>query len=81
MSQAHQKGMTYALVKIVNESDKVIPKKLENELLNFSSYGAGNFWVDYHNTAQPGRKYDYNIYLNFKQIDISPDQSREKRNY
>jgi len=78
MTQAHQQGMTYALVKIVNETDKVIPKKLEDELLNFSSYGASNFWVDYHNQAQPGRNYDYNIYLKFKQINITPDQMREK---
>jgi len=78
MNLAHQKGMTYALVKIVNETDKVIPKKLEDELLNFSSYGASNFWVDYHNKKQPGKIYDYNIYLKFKKIDISPDQIRDK---
>lgn len=78
MNVAHQKGMTYALVQIVNETDKVIPQKLEDELLNFSSYGASNFWVDYHNKKQPGKNYDYNIYLKFKQINITPDQVREK---
>jgi hypothetical protein len=78
MNQAHQNGMTYALVKIVNETDKIIPKKLSDELLNFSSYGASNFWVDYHNRPQQGRQYDYTINLKFKQINITPDQSREK---
>jgi len=78
MQQAHQRGMTYALVKIVNETDKIIPKKLEEELLNFSSYGANNFWVDYHNQKHPGKQYDYTINLKFKQINISPNQERDK---
>ena len=78
MNQAHQRGMTYALVKIVNETNKIIPQRLSDELLNFSSYGANNFWVDYHNHPQQGRAYDYTINLKFKQIDITPDQAREK---
>ncbi len=78
MQQAHERGMTYALVKIVNETNKVIPKKLQDELLNFSSYGASNFWVDYHNKKQGGRQYDYTIKLKFKQINLSPDQERDK---
>ena len=78
MQQAHQRGTTYAYVKITNETNKIIPKKLQDELLNFSSYGASNFWVDYHNKKQPGRQYDYTIDLKFKQINISPDQEREK---
>ncbi len=78
MQQAHERGMTYALVKIVNETNKVIPKKLQDELLNFSSYGASNFWVDYHNKKQAGKQYDYTIKLKFKQINLSPDQERDK---
>lgn len=78
MQLAHQRGTSYALVKIVNETDKIIPRKLQDELLNFSSYGANNFWVDYHNKKQAGRQYDYIINLKFKQINVSPDQEREK---
>ena len=78
MQQAHQRGTTYAFVKISNESDKIIPKRLQDELLNFSSYGANNFWVDYHSTKQAGKHYDYTTDLKFKQILISPDQDREK---
>ncbi len=78
MVEAHRRGMTYALVSIKNQTDKVIPKNLENELLNFSSYGASNFWVDYHNKALQGLKYDYKINLIFTDINISPDQQREK---
>ncbi len=78
MQQAHERGTTYAFVKISNETDKVIPKKLEDELLNFSSYGADNFWVAYHNKKLTGKYYDYTINLKFKQINISPDQDREK---
>jgi len=78
MDTAHRKGMTYALVDIINQTDKVIPRKLEDELLNFSSYGASNFWVDYHNKPIQGLNYDYKINLLFTGINISPDQQREK---
>ncbi len=78
MSQAHQRGMTYALVEIVNNTNKIIPKKLQNELLNFSSYGASNFWVDYHNKPVQNLRYDYDIKLRFTNIAIGPDQQREK---
>ena len=78
MNQAHQKGMTYALVEIKNETNKIIPRRLQDELLNFSSYGASNFWVDYHNKAVKNLLYDYKINLKFRQIEISPDQAREK---
>jgi hypothetical protein len=78
MDVAHRKGTTYALVEIKNQTDKVIPRRLEDELLNFSSYGASNFWVDYHNRPVRGLKYDYKINLIFTGIDISPDQQREK---
>ncbi len=78
MNQAHQKGMTYALVEIKNNSDKIIPRRLSEELLNFSSYGASNFWVDYHNKPVHNLNYEYKINLNFTQIQIGPDQAREK---
>ncbi len=78
MNQAHQKGMTYALVEIKNNSNKIIPRRLSDELLNFSSYGASNFWVDYHNKPVKNLQYDYKINLNFTQIQISSDQEREK---
>ena len=78
MIVAHQKGTTYALVEIKNETQKVIPQKLEEELLNFSSYGASNFWVDYHTRPEQGVNYDYKINLIFTGLDVSPDQLREK---
>ena len=78
MHQAHQKGMTYALVEVINQTNKIIPKQLHDDLLNFSSYGANNFWVDYHSKPVANMVYDYKINLKFKQINISPDQSREK---
>jgi len=78
MTQTHQRGMTYALVEIKNETNKIIPKQLQVDILNFSSYGANNFWVEYHNYGVANLQYDYKINLKFKQIDISPDQAREK---
>ena len=78
MDMAHQRGMTYAVVEIENKTDRIIPQKLQDEILNFGSYGASNFWVDYHHKKVNGLNYDYLIQLQFTQINISPDQEREK---
>ncbi len=78
MELVHQRGMTYTLVNIENQTDKIIPEKLQDELLNFSSYGANNFWVTYHKNKQQGQTYDYQVNLKFTQIKLSPDQEREK---
>ncbi len=78
MTQAHQRGMTYALVEIKNETNKILPKQLQVDILNFNSYGANNFWVEYHNYGVKNLQYDYKINLKFKQINISSDQEREK---
>ncbi len=78
MKTAHRRGMTYALVKIDNQTDKIIPRRLQDELLNFSSYGANNFWVNYDAQKQPNTSYDYLINLKFTGINLSPDQEREK---
>ncbi len=78
MNQAHQAGMSHALVIVENKTNQVIPRRLSDELLNFSSYGANNFWVDYHNQRISGVNYDHQIKLKFTQILIGPNQSRDK---
>ncbi len=76
--KALQKGTDYVLVKIENQTNMIIPQQLQNQLLDFSTYGLDEFWVVYHSTPQQNFKYDYTYFVNFRDISISPEQMREK---
>lgn len=77
--EAFSKGIDYVLVTTKNETDKVIPKRLQDDLLDFSTYGLNDKWTVYHSNRQKGLKYDYGISLNFSSINLSPEQEKEKQ--
>lgn len=79
MQEAHDLGSDYIIVTIENQTDQVIPKRLEDDLLNFDTYGLNQFWTVYH--ANPDRRinYDYALILQLKRINISPEQLNEKQ--
>ena len=52
IEEAHIKGTDYVIVDMKNRTRKVIPKKLEEDLLNFSTYGLNDLWTVYHNNKQ-----------------------------
>lgn len=76
--KALQKGTDYVLVKIENQTNMIIPQQLQNQLLDFSTYGMDEFWIVYHSSPQQNYKYDYTYFVNFRGISISPEQMREK---
>jgi hypothetical protein len=47
--------------------------------LNFSTYGINDKWTVYHNNRQKNIKYDIGMIANFRQINISPAQVKEKQ--
>ncbi len=55
-----------------------IPIILEEDLLNFETYGLNTLWTVYHNKKQLKVNYNYEIALNLRTINISPEQIREK---
>lgn len=79
MEAAHFKGTNFVLVNMINDTQKVIPERLENDLLNFSSYGINNFWAVYHATPENQISYDYNMRVNLRDINISPEQIKERQ--
>jgi len=79
MEDAHFKGTNFVLVNMINDTQKVIPERLENDLLNFSSYGINNFWAVYHATPENQISYDYNMRVNLRDINISPEQIKERQ--
>ncbi len=78
MREAHERGTAYVSVTIQNRTRQIIPQRLEEDLLNFDTYGLNQFWTVYH--AQPNKEiaYDYAMQLQLKQINISPERIRER---
>ena len=79
MDEAHSKGTDYVIVSIKNETNQIVPRRLENELLDFDTYGLNdNFWTLYHASPYQGVIYDYAMDLQLKRINISPEHIYEK---
>jgi hypothetical protein len=56
----------------------VIPVRLQNDLLDFSTFGLNDKWTVYHSNRLKDINYDYGLIVNFRQINISPEQIKEK---
>jgi hypothetical protein len=78
MDEAKFKGSDYVLVYTKNETNMIIPARLQNDLLDFSTYGLNDKWTVYHSNKQKGIDYDYGMMINFRQIYISPEQIKER---
>lgn len=79
IEQAQLKGTDFVMVTTKNETNMVIPVRLQNDLLDFSTYGLNDKWTVYHSNKVKGIDYDYGLVVNFRQISISPEQVKEKQ--
>ncbi|MGB1231102.1 MAG: hypothetical protein ACPG5M_02560 [Winogradskyella sp.] len=80
ITEAHQKGIDFVHVSIQNNTQQIIPQRLETELLDFNTYGLKNqFWTAYHAVADTNIDYDYVMQLQLKQINISPERYNERQ--
>jgi hypothetical protein len=79
MDEAQLKGTDFVHVSTKNETNMVIPSRLQDDLLDFSTYGINDKWTVYHNNRQKNIKYDFGMIVNFRQINISPEQVKEKQ--
>jgi hypothetical protein len=75
---AHERGLDFVMVSMKNQTEKVIPKRLEEDLLNFNTYGLNDLWTVYHGVKDPKIRYDFGLELNLRDIQVSPEQVREK---
>lgn len=78
IDEAQFKGTDFVHVYTKNETNMVIPVRLQDDLLNFGTYGLNDKWTVYHNNKQKDITYDFGMLVNFRQINISPEQIKEK---
>ena len=79
IKEAHYKGIDYVLVSIENQTDQIIPQRLEADLLDFNTYGLNQFWTTYHARPDDSLDYDFAMQLQLKQINISPERVNERQ--
>ena len=78
IQDAQQKGTDFVSVYTKNQTNMIIPTRLQDDLLDFSTYGLNDKWTVYHSNKQKNISYDYGLIVNFRQINISPEQIKEK---
>lgn len=78
IDHAYAKGADYIAVTTRNETNMMIPLQLEQELLDFSTYGLDEKWTVYHSKIAKGIDYDYGVVINFRKINVSPEQLNSK---
>jgi hypothetical protein len=78
MQEAIFKGTDYIYVYTKNETNMMIPSRLESDLLDFSTYGLDEKWTAYHSSKQKNIDYDYAMVVGFRQINVSPEQIKQK---
>ena len=76
---AHFRGTDFVFVTLNNHTGQFIPLRLEQDLLDFNTYGLNDFWTEYHSNRENGISYDYGIELNFQSIQISPERISERQ--
>ncbi|WP_282111755.1 hypothetical protein [Maribacter stanieri] len=79
IDKAYKKGLDFVIVEMTNNTDQIIPKRLEDELLNLNTYGLNSDWTEYHTNRIQNQLYDYQMEVSFQDINISPEQIREKQ--
>ena len=79
MELAHSKGLDYVRVNVINDTDQIVPERLESELLNFNTYGLDDLWTEYHANPLNTIDYDYEMQVAFRDINITPEQISEKQ--
>lgn len=79
MEQAHLQGLDFVKVTVINDTQQIVPERLEAELLNFNTYGLDDLWTAYHTNPLNDVQYDYEMQVAFRDIVISPEQISEKQ--
>ena len=79
IEEAHFKGTDFVKVIMKNKTNVVIPRRLEDDMMNFSTYGLDDLWTVYHSQPQKTVKYDYEMNIELREINISPEQVRERQ--
>jgi len=79
IKEAKYKGTSRVFVSIKNKTGIKLPPEFTNNLLSFGVTEFNSAWVEYYLEQKETReKYDYNIAVNLKIIDVSPERIKDE---
>ena len=79
MNTCYNKGQNYVQVQYKNNTNLIIPKDFETNLLQIDVQQFNSNWVKYYSSLDKNSiDFDYFIVMNIRDINISPEQLRER---
>ena len=78
LNESHFQGEVFVLFKMKNNSNAILPKDFESELLKISMQDLNSEWVHYDVNQRQNIRYAYHVVANIKLIDVGPEQWKEK---
>lgn len=78
LREAHYYGTDFVFVELKNSTNLIIPNRLERDLLDFNTYRLDDFWTEYHSINRRDIDYDFEVTLEFRSIQISPERILER---
>jgi hypothetical protein len=75
--EAYELGKSRILVTMQNESNLVIPRSYEEELLELNFNRVNDFWREYYTETPKNEKLDFSVVFYLRDIEVGPEQIRE----
>lgn len=72
-------GVNNILFVLANQSQTVLPKNYEEQILKISLTKLNNRWLNFDTYQEKGMHYDYEIELLIKEITVSPEQMTHEK--
>lgn len=79
LKEAYLKGIDLISVALFNDTEQVIPKEVEERLLNFTTFNLDDFWTEFHIDPREDVLYDYAVEIYFTSIQFSPERLLERQ--
>ncbi len=79
INESRYLGISRALISVENKSLIAFPQEFVNDLLAIDIPKLNSEWVEYHTQhLDPNTQYDYMVYVNLKNVAVSPDQTIQR---
>jgi hypothetical protein len=78
-NEAKFKGTDFIEVQLINDSQTIIPSRLEEDLLDFNAYDINSFWTNFHINKDPKITYNKKLEILFRNIEVSPERITERQ--
>ena len=78
MEKAHDLGIVYVLFKMENNSHALLPRDFEREIKRMRLRDLESQWRTVHLEPRGSQRYDYNVVMNLRHIEVSPGLVKER---